>query len=283
MKDVFVSCHLKDEAFYKSLEAFSITKRDFTVYRDNLRVRCKGVASSLFRTDEIVEILNYPDIALVVLSPSYLKDKWLEAELHALVAIEQRQRKKFILPVMIANVDDSKLPLYLRENKDIRIDLREKGGREEKMEELASRIAEMAQPVGKVFIGHGRSLEWMALKDFLQNELRLEYEEFNRVAPEGKATKERLTEMLDNSSFAFLVMTAEDEHADETIHARENVVHEVGLFQGKLGFERAIILLEEGCTEFSNIAGTIQMRFPRGSIDACFEKIRRVLKREGIV
>ena len=27
-------------------------------------------------------------------------------------------------------------------------------------------------------------------------------------------------------------MTAEDEHADGTKHARENVIHEVGLFQG---------------------------------------------------
>jgi predicted nucleotide-binding protein len=34
-----------------------------------------------------------------------------------------------------------------------------------------------------------------------------------------------------------------------------NVIHEAGLFQGRLGFERAIILLEDGCEEFSNIQG----------------------------
>jgi hypothetical protein len=48
-------------------------------------------------------------------------------------------------------------------------------------------------------------------------------------------------------------MTAEDAHADNTSHARENVVHEAGLFQGRLRFERAIILLEQGCAQFSNI------------------------------
>ena len=81
---------------------------------------------------------------------------------------------------------------------------------------------------------------------------------------------------------AFLVCTAEDEHADSTQHARENVVHEAGLFQGRLGFERAIILLEEGCAEFSNIHGLGQIRFPKGNISAVFEEIRTVLEREGI-
>jgi predicted nucleotide-binding protein len=38
-------------------------------------------------------------------------------------------------------------------------------------------------------------------------------------------------------------MTAEDEQADGNHHARMNVIHEVGLFQGRLGFERAIVLL----------------------------------------
>ena len=61
--------------------------------------------------------------------------------------------------------------------------------------------------------------------------------------------------MLDRALFAFLVMTGEDQHGDGTTHARENVIHEAGLFQGRLGFEKAIILLEEGCAEFSNIHG----------------------------
>ena len=82
---------------------------------------------------------------------------------------------------------------------------------------------------------------------------------------------------------AFLVMTAEDEHTDSTLHARENVIHEAGLFQGRLGFERAIILLEEGCQEFSNIHGLGQIRFPKGNIKAAFEDIREVLEREVII
>ena len=77
-------------------------------------------------------------------------------------------------------------------------------------------------------------------------------------------------------------MTGEDEQADGSLRARDNVIHEVGLFQGKLGFERAIILLEEGCGDFSNIHGITHIPFPKGKIDAAFEKIRGVLERESI-
>jgi predicted nucleotide-binding protein len=78
-------------------------------------------------------------------------------------------------------------------------------------------------------------------------------------------------------------MTAEDEQKDGKMNARLNVVHEAGLFQGRLGFRKAIVLLEEGCEEFSNIHGLGQIRFPKGDIGARFEKIREVLEREGTV
>jgi predicted nucleotide-binding protein len=89
--------------------------------------------------------------------------------------------------------------------------------------------------------------------------------------------------MLDTAAIALLVLTAEDERIDGAVVARQNVVHEAGLFQGRLGFERAIVLLEEGCEEFSNIAGLGQIRFPTGGIAAAFEEVRRVLEREGLI
>jgi len=135
----------------------------------------------------------------------------------------------------------------------------------------------------KVFIGHGHSLVWRDLKDFIVERLHLDYDEYNREATAGLSTKERLETMLNDASFAFLVMTAEDEYADASKHARENVIHEVGLFQGRLGFRRAIVLLEEGCAEFSNITGISQIRFPKGDIKAKFEEIRRVLEREDVL
>ena len=135
----------------------------------------------------------------------------------------------------------------------------------------------------RVFIGHGHSHAWRELKDFIEDTLKLPTEEFNRISPAGYSTKERLKEMLEVSCMAFLIMTGEDEQADGSFSARDNVIHEAGLFQGKIGFERAIILLEEDCQEFSNIGGLGQIRFPKGNIRAAFEDIREVLIRESIV
>lgn len=123
------------------------------------------------------------------------------------------------------------------------------------------------------FIGHGKSPAWKRLKTFLM--------ELDSAA--GKPTQQRLTSMLNECGFAFLVFTAEDSHKDKKRHARENVIHEAGLFQSRLGWDKAIILLEKGCKEFSNIHGLTQIRFPKGKIEKKFKEARRVLRREGLI
>ncbi len=142
---------------------------------------------------------------------------------------------------------------------------------------------QMIKPSGRVFIGHGRSRVWKDLKDYLHERLSLPWEEFNRESVAGHSTVDRLRTMLDGASFAFIVMTAEDDTIDGKKNPRLNVVHEAGLFQGKLGFEKAIVLLEDGCEDFSNIDGLGQIRFPAGNIEAKFEEIRKVLEREGLL
>src|SRR5262249_21979130 len=111
----------------------------------------------------------------------------------------------------------------------------------------AAKTAQSRQQGTKVFIGYGRSRVWKDLKDFLQDRLHLQWEEFNRVPAAGVTTIARLSEMLDGPAFAFLVLTGEDEQADGKLNGRMNVVHEAGLFQGRIGFPRAIVLLEDGC------------------------------------
>lgn len=146
------------------------------------------------------------------------------------------------------------------------------------------KMRRMEENMGKkIFIGHGRSMAWRDLKDFLHEKLGLEYDEFNRQPTAGFTTIERLERMLDDAGMAFLVLTGEDEDSEGRTQARQNCIHEVGLFQGRLGFRRAIILLEDDCEEFSNIAGLSQIRFPKGDINSKREEIRETLVREGFI
>lgn len=151
------------------------------------------------------------------------------------------------------------------------------------LERTEKRLEKTARIGTNVFIGHGRSKEWKDLKDFIEGRMRLPWDEFNRVPVAGIANTARLATMLDSAAIAFLVLTAEDETGNGQLQARMNVVHEVGLFQGRLGFAKAIVMLEEGCEEFSNIQGFGQIRFPKNNIRAAFHDVELVLEREGLI
>lgn len=134
-----------------------------------------------------------------------------------------------------------------------------------------------------VFIGHGHSDEWRKLAMFLKDDHGLNVLEFNSSSSAGISTTERLKSMLVGADFAFLILTGEDTQAGGTVHPRLNVVHEAGLFQGKLGFEKAILFLEEGCEGFSNVRGLTHISFPKAAIQTKFHEATRVLKREKLI
>jgi predicted nucleotide-binding protein len=131
-----------------------------------------------------------------------------------------------------------------------------------------------------VFIGHGRSQLWRDLKDHLQEKHGYTIAAYETGARAGHSIRDILEEMAEKSSFAILVMTAEDEQADGGHQARQNVIHEAGLFQGRLGFPRAIMLLEEGVEEFSNVQGVQYIRFARGNIKETYGEVLATLRRE---
>lgn len=83
---------------------------------------------------------------------------------------------------------------------------------------------------------------------------------------------------MEKSSLAVLVHTPEDEMADGSFNSRPNVIHETGLFQGRLGFARAIVLLKDGTKEFSNLAGIQQVRY--SDIRQTFGEVLAWMRRE---
>ena len=59
---------------------------------------------------------------------------------------------------------------------------------------------------------------------------------------------------------------------------RENVLHEIGYFQGKFGLAAVCLLHEEGTTLPSNIHGLVYIPFPKKHIEATFGPLARELK-----
>lgn len=134
-----------------------------------------------------------------------------------------------------------------------------------------------------VFIGHGRSPLWARVQLFLEKEFGLSVVNYESETRAGETIVAILEQMLNEASFAILILTAEDETESGTKRARQNVVHEAGLFQGRLGFNKAILLVQEGLEEFSNVAGLQNIPFTGGRINQTFDEVRRVLKREGLI
>jgi predicted nucleotide-binding protein len=141
-------------------------------------------------------------------------------------------------------------------------------------------IPKRPKPEIAVFIGHGRSELWRDLKDHLHEQHGYKVVAYEIGARAGHSIRDILEDMLAASSFAILVMTGEDETAEGLLHPRLNVVHEAGLFQGRLGFNRAVVLLEGGAEEFSYIHGLHQIRFSKGNIKEVYGEVLATLRRE---
>jgi predicted nucleotide-binding protein len=136
--------------------------------------------------------------------------------------------------------------------------------------------------IPRVFIGHGHADDWRTVAEFVSNDLGLAVEEYEKESSVGYSVTARLEAMLAASSLAIIVMSPEDEQQDQKRRARQNVVHEVGLFQGRLGFEKVIPLRHKNCEQFSNLSGINEILYDTNDWKAAFAKIRGGAEREGL-
>lgn len=140
-----------------------------------------------------------------------------------------------------------------------------------------------AKGKGYIFIGHGRSKLWSRLQVFIKDELNLNTLYFESESRTSESITSILEEFLNKTSLAILVFTAEDETIEGKVRARQNVIHEAGLFQGRLGFDKVIILKQEGLEEFSNVSGLQYIPFSEDNIEQTFYELQRKLKKSGLL
>ncbi len=129
-----------------------------------------------------------------------------------------------------------------------------------------------------IFLGHGRDLAWSRVHTFIKDDLGYNVEVFETESRISSHIVDILKTTLDNCDAAVIVMSAEDETSQGTLRARQNVIHEIGLFQGKHGFEKVIVFQQSGIEEFSNIMGLQTVRFSTRPEDGFYELGRAINK-----
>jgi predicted nucleotide-binding protein len=140
-------------------------------------------------------------------------------------------------------------------------------------------LATSQEPCGSdgVFISHGRSNEWFKVQSYLEKDLNVKTLELAQEASQGRTVLQKLNEESQKCRFAVIVMTGDDITGDQ-VRARENVMHEIGFFQGKYGLKNIALLHEEGVNIPSNIHGLVYIPFPKNTVEATFGALYREIK-----
>ena len=129
----------------------------------------------------------------------------------------------------------------------------------------------------RIFISHGRSKEWYKVQVYLEKDLKLTTLELAQEANLGRTVLQKLNDESGRCGYAVIVMTGDDIF-DDIVRARENVMHEIGYFQGKYGLQNVTLLHEEGVSIPSNIHGLVYIPFPKDTVEATFGALTRELK-----
>lgn len=129
----------------------------------------------------------------------------------------------------------------------------------------------------RVFISHGRSHDWVHVEFYINNSLRIETKELAQTPFRGDTVIENFERVAQSCTDAVIVMTGDDFTEDE-VRARENVIHEIGYFQGLLGRERVVIMHESGVNIPSNLSGVGYVSYGKGNIDTALSTLAAELQ-----
>jgi len=142
---------------------------------------------------------------------------------------------------------------------------------------ISESTAKLSSP-RRVFISHGRSEDWRAVQAHIERDLRIPTLELAQEPNRGRTVLQKLSEESDRCNFAVIIMTGDDQIPGDAPRARQNVMHEIGFFQGKFGLPNACLLYEEGTDIPSNIHGLVYVPFSKGNVSASFSTLDRELR-----
>jgi hypothetical protein len=143
-------------------------------------------------------------------------------------------------------------------------------------EQLLYKLREVVmEKNNNVFISHGHNeLLKLKLKDFILVRLKKTPIILAEQPSRGLTIVEKLERVSEHCRFAIILMTKDDEQKEGGVRARQNVIHEIGFFQGKYGRKNVILLAEMGVEMFTNISGIVQIEFEPANFERIFEPLR---------
>jgi predicted nucleotide-binding protein len=115
------------------------------------------------------------------------------------------------------------------------------------------------------------------VQPFIEKDVGLETIELAQEPALGRTVIEKLEDSADRCGSAVIVMTGDDTANGDESRVRENVMHEIGFFQGRYGRSAVILLHEEGVNMPTNLGGLVYLPFPKGGIEAAFHVLGREL------
>uniref|UniRef100_C5CLS7 CD-NTase-associated protein 12/Pycsar effector protein TIR domain-containing protein n=1 Tax=Variovorax paradoxus (strain S110) TaxID=543728 RepID=C5CLS7_VARPS len=134
------------------------------------------------------------------------------------------------------------------------------------------------EPQRRAFISHGRSKDWYEVQAHIERDLKLRTLELAQEASQGRTIVEKLEAEASSCDSAVIVMSGDDTDSAGNPRVRENVMHEIGYFQGRYGRRCVILLHEEGVSVPTNLAGIVYVPYPKDTIAATFGVLDRELR-----
>lgn len=153
-----------------------------------------------------------------------------------------------------------------------------------RLESFQTESDSVEKPINEncIFIGHSRSELWTKLKTFLEDELyvnTITYESEQKADDSITSVSEK---QLSSVTFAILILTL-DEKKENKIGAIQKIIYEAGLFQGKIGFKKVLILQQQEVEEQPNLRSMEYIKFDKKNIEQSFDEISRVLRDKNII
>ena len=144
--------------------------------------------------------------------------------------------------------------------------------------QLSATESKESKKTNRIFISHGSSKDWMKIQNYIEKDLGIDTLELAQEPNKGRTVLQKLNEESEKCSYSVVIMTGDDIISDGEIRTRENVMHEIGFFQGKYGLEKVCLLYEEGTNIPSNIHGLVYIPFPKNVMEATFGSLSKELK-----